>query len=449
MSRDITTTQIDAYRSAFNADTSARVAQNAVCGQDVQSLSLSRAHVQDMDDSFSTKLDAWSATNQRRSGRCWLFAALNLFRVGTMKKLNVKEFEFSQAHIHFWDKLERANHFLEAILERADRPIDDRTLHFLLSDPIGDGGQWNMAMNLIRKHGLVPQCAYPESHSSSETRWMNASLKELLRTTASELRALIESGVQSEDIRAHKEARMADTWRVLCIHLGTPPERFDWQWRDKDDEFHRVGTLSPQEFVAEYVTVDWEDYVCLVHDPRNAFYQTYTVDCLQNVAGGPSVVYLNIPIEEMKAITQRLLEEGTPVWMGCDVGKQMDRKRGLWDAALFESQALYGVEFGMDKTTRLRFGQTMMTHAMLFTGVDVVDGQPRRWRVENSWGADNGVKGFYTMNDSWFDEYMFEISAPDSHLSDQMREGLRTEPVVLPAWDPMGSLARKEVHPAL
>jgi bleomycin hydrolase len=397
-----------------------------------------------MDDSFSIKLDGWPVTNQKRSGRCWLFAALNLLRAGAMKKLNVKEFEFSQAHTHFWDKFERANHFLETIIERGDKSTDDRTTHFMLRDPIGDGGQWNMAMNLIRKHGLVPQSAYPESHSSSETRYMNATLKELLRTGASELRARMESGAGAAELQAHKEARMADIWRVLCIHLGTPPERFDWQWRDKDDKFHRAGSMTPQEFAAEYVTIDWEDYVCLVHDPRNAFYQTYTVDCLQNVAGGPPVVYLNIPIEEMKAIAQRLLEEGTPVWMGCDVAPQMDRKRGLWDAALFESQALYGVEFGLDKANRLLFGQTMMTHAMLFTGVDVVDGRPRRWRVENSWGADNGVKGFYTMNDGWFDEYMFEIAAPSGHLSEQMREGLGTEPVVLPAWDPMGSLAHDD-----
>ena len=446
MSHDVTQTQIDSYRAAFNADSSARIAQNAVCGQDIQSLTLSRSRVQEMDDSFSTRLDAWSVTNQNRSGRCWLFAALNLFRVGAMEKMNLKEFEFSQSHIHFWDKLERSNHFLEAIMERADRPIEDRTIHFMLNDPIGDGGQWNMAMNLIRKHGLVPQSAYPESHSSSDTRWMNATLKEILRTSASELRSLINGGSSSEEVRAHKESRMADIWRVLCIHLGTPPESFDWQWRDKDKEFHRAGTMTPQEFVSEYVTIDWENYVCLVHDPRNDFYQTYTVDCLQNVAGGPPVVYLNIPIEEMKDIAQRLLEEGTPVWMGCDVGKQMDRKRGLWNADLFESQQLYGVDFGMDKASRLRFGQTMMTHAMLFTGVDVLDGRPRRWRVENSWGSDNGVKGFYTMNDSWFDEYMFEIAAPSSHLSDQMREGLNTEPIVLPAWDPMGSLARSDAQ---
>jgi bleomycin hydrolase len=442
MARDITSAQLTAYREAFEADPSARVAQNAVCSTDINALTLNRDRVQSMDDSFSTKLDGWSVTHQHRSGRCWLFAALNLLRVGAMNKMNLKDFEFSQAHIHFWDKLERSNHFLETFIERSDRDIDDRTLHFMLHDPIGDGGQWNMATNLIRKHGLVPKSAYPESHSSSETRFMNGTLKEILRTSASELRSLIQSGADADAVRSHKESRMADIWRVLCIHLGTPPERFDWQWRDKDKTFHRAGSMTPQEFVAEYVTVDWENYVCLVHDPRNPVYQTYTVDCLQNVAGGPPVVYLNIPIDEMKAITQRLLEEGTPVWMGCDVGKHMDRKRGLWDASLFEPQALYGVQYAMDKAARLRFGQTMMTHAMLFTGVDVVDGTPRRWRVENSWGAENGVKGFYTMNDGWFDEYMFEIAAPTTHLSAAMRKGLETEPVVLPAWDPMGSLAR-------
>jgi bleomycin hydrolase len=444
MQHDVTTSQIEAYRAAFKSDPTARVAQNAVAGQDIQSLTLSRDHVQSMDDSFSTRLDDWKVTHQNRSGRCWLFAALNLFRPGAMKKLNVKQFEFSQSYIHFWDKLEPSNHFLEAIIARADRSTDDRTIHFLLGDPIGDGGQWNMATNLIRKHGLVPQSAYPESHSSSNTRFMNATLKEILRTSAFELREMIAAGENEAAVHAHKESRMVDIWRVLCIHLGTPPERFDWQWHDKDKEFHRMGTMTPQEFVAEYVTEDWENYVCLVHDPRNAFYQTYTVDCLQNVAGGPPVVYLNVPIDEMKAITQRLLEGGTAVWMGCDVGQQMDRKRGLWDAELFESQQLYGVRYGIEKEARLRFGQTMMTHAMLFTGVDVVDGKARRWRVENSWGADNGVKGFYTMNDNWFDQYMFEIAAPRDHLNEKMLEGLKKEPIVLPAWDPMGSLARSE-----
>ncbi len=441
MPGQITKKQIESMRAEFDGDPSAKVAQNAVTGNNVASVSLRRDLVQEVDFTFSTKLDNWKATNQKSSGRCWLFATLNLFRPGTMKKMNVKEFEFSQAHIHFWDKFERSNHFLEAIIETSDRAVDDRTIHFLLSDPIGDGGQWNMAMNLIRKHGLVPKSAYPESNSSSSTRWMNSILKDILRSTASEIREIIGSGGTAEDARAHKESRMKDIWRVLCIHLGTPPDSFDWQWRDKDKEFHRRGKMTPQEFAGEFVDIDWEDYVCIVNDPRNEYYQTYTVEYLQNVAGGPPVVYLNVPSDEMKSITQKILEDGLPVWMGCDVGKQMDRKRGLWDANLFETNELYGVNYGMDKADRLRYGQTMMTHAMLFTGVDVVDGKPRRWRVENSWGDDSGEKGFYTMNDNWYDEHMFEIATSRKYLSKKMLDGLETEPRVLDAWDPMGSLA--------
>ncbi len=441
MGKTVTRKQVVELRKEFAADPSNRVAQNAVTNVQLPDLTLNRDLVQDIDDSFSTKLDEWKVTAQMKSGRCWLFATLNLFRVGAMKKMNLKNFEFSQAHTHFWDKFERSNHLLEAIIDTAGRPVNDRTIHFLLSDPIGDGGQWNMAMNLIRKHGLVPMSAYPESNSSSATRWMNAELRNMLRSSACEIRAIIDGGGSVEEARAHKEKRIADIWNMLCIHLGTPPKTFNWQWRDKDGEFHRKGRMTPQQFAAEYVDIDWEDYVCIVNDPRNEYYRTYTVDFLQNVAGGPPVVYLNVPSKEMKAITQKLLEDGMPVWMGCDVGKEMDRKRGLWDAELFDVEGLYGVEYGMDKADRLRHNQTMMTHAMLFTGVDVVNGRPRRWRVENSWGDKTGQKGYYTMNDSWYDEYMFEIAAPTSYLSEKMLAGLEAEPVVLPAWDPMGSLA--------
>jgi bleomycin hydrolase len=441
MGKTITRKQVVELRKDFAANPSNKVAQNAVTNVQLPDLTLDRNLVQNMDSSFSTKLDDWKVTAQMKSGRCWLFATLNLFRVGAMKKMNLKNFEFSQAHIHFWDKFERANHLLEAIIETADRPVDDRTIHFLLSDPIGDGGQWNMAMNLIRKHGLVPKSAFPESNTSSATRWMNTELKNILRSSACEIRAILEGGGTEDEAREHKEKRIADVWKMLCIHLGTPPKTFDWQWRDKDDKFHRKGRMTPQQFAAEYVDIEWEDYVCIVNDPRNEYYRTYTIDFLQNVAGGPPVVYLNVPSKEMKAVTQRLLEDGMPVWMGCDVGKEMDRKKGLWDADLFDVEGLYGVEYGMDKADRLRHNQTMMTHAMLFTGVDVVNGRARRWRVENSWGGETGQKGYYTMNDSWYDEYMFEIAAPTSYLNEKMVAGLETEPVVLPAWDPMGSLA--------
>ena len=442
MGKKITKKQVSVLRKDFAANPANKVAQNAVTNVQLPDLTLNRDLVQNIDTSFSIKLDDWKVTSQKRSGRCWLFAALNLFRVGAMKKMKLKDFEFSQAHLHFWDKFERSNHLLEAIIDTADRPIDDRTIHFLLSDPIGDGGQWNMAMNLIRKYGLVPKSAYPESNTSSATRWMNTELKNILRTSACEIRGILSRGGTIDEAREHKEKRVADIWNMLCIHLGTPPQTFDWQWRDKDNKFHRMGEMTPKQFAEEYVDIDWENYVCIVNDPRNEYYRTYTVDYLQNVAGGPPVVYLNVPSKEMKAINQKLLEDGIPVWMGCDVGKEMERKKGLWDANLFDVGGLYGVEYGMDKADRLRHNQTMMTHAMLFTGVDVVDGKARRWRVENSWGGDTGQKGYYTMNDSWYDEHMFEIASPISYLNEKMIAGLEGEPVVLPAWDPMGSLAQ-------
>ena len=207
-------------------------------------------------------------------------------------------------------------------------------------------------------------------------------LKNILRSSACEIREILGNGGSLDEARAHKEKRVSDIWNMLCIHLGTPPTSFDWQWRDKDDKFHRKGEMTPQEFAAEYVDVDWRNYVCIVNDPRNAYYQTYTVDYLQNVAGGPPVVYLNVPSDEMKAITQKLLEDGIPVWMGCDVGKEMDEKVIL-GCESFNVSGLYGVEYGMDKENRLRHGQTMMT-MMLFTGVDVVDGNHVDG-VENSW----------------------------------------------------------------
>jgi bleomycin hydrolase len=231
--------------------------------------------------------------------------------------------------------------------------------------------------------------------------------------------------------------------RVLCIHLGTPPEEFLWQWTDKDRVFHRVGTMTPQEFAREYVTVPLDDYVCLVHDPRptSPTGRTFTVEYLGNVLEAPPVTYLNVGIDVIRDIASRTLQDGEPVWFGCDVGKMMSNDVAVWDAHLFDYPSVYDTAFSLDKADRLTFHESQMTHAMLFTGVDIVDGRPRRWRVENSWGKEKGREGFYTMNDSWFDEYLFEIAARADQLPEELRTALDREPIVLPAWDPMGALA--------
>ena len=435
--------RIAALDEGFRTNPMARLAQNAVTQTAADDVALNRQVVNTSDATFSTLLDDWKVTNQKKSGRCWMFAALNLMRVGAMKAMNLKDFEFSQNYTLFWDKFERSNYFLEEILATRERHVDDRLVAFLLGEPLSDGGQWNMAVNIIRKHGLVPKSAMPETESSSNTYRMNSMLTYKLREGARDLRLAAQQGASLDALREQKHRTLEEIWRILCIHLGSPPVEFDWQWNDKDKVFHRDGTMTPQRFAERYVDIPLDDYVCLVNDPRpeNPYGQTYTVQSLGNVVGGKPVVYLNVEMDVMKDITRRLLEAGTPVWFGCDVGKQMRRVEGLWDSKVLDFESLYQTEFGLDKAARLHHHQTLMTHAMLFTGVDIVDGAPRRWRVENSWGDENGLKGFYTMNDSWFDEYMVEIAAPKSMLTPELLQALEGEPKVLPAWDPMGALA--------
>ncbi len=444
MAGAIDTTRIDSLRNGFDANPKWRLAQNAVSQVTIDDVALDRSIVTTTDYSFSTWLDDWKVTNQKQSGRCWLFAALNLFRAGAMKSLNVKDFEFSQNWTLFWDKFERANYFLEGIIETGERDIDDRTVAFLLDRPLDDGGQWNMFVNLVRKHGLVPQSAMPETESSSCTRRMNGILLNVLRRGARDLRRCLGRGGSMDEARDAKSEVLDQVWRILCVHLGTPPEDFDWQWNDTDREYHRTGRMTPLEFVDAYVDLPIDDYVCLVHDARESspFGRTYTVEHLGNVVGGEPIRYLNIEIELMKELAIKALQGGEPVWFGCDVGKMFRRDIGIWDAKLFDYENMYDVPFNLTKGDRLEYHETLMTHAMLFTGVDVIDGAPRRWRVENSWGDEKvGRKGFQVMNDSWFDEYMFEIAARKSALPSELQDALETEPIVLPPWDPMGALA--------
>jgi bleomycin hydrolase len=439
MERNLTAEQLALFEKEFASNPQYRVMQNAVTQTPVNAIALDRQVVTSIDHSVSNLLDDWKVTNQKKSGRCWLFAGLNLLRAGAADKLGVKDFEFSQNYVLFWDKFERSNFFLEAIIETADRDVDDRTVAHLLSDPIGDGGQWNMFVALVRKHGLVPKTAMPETESSSATAQMNDILRKLLRQGARDLRAL--EGLEAQ--RDRKQEILTDIHRVLSIHLGTPPQKFIWQWKDSDKGFHRDGWTTPAEFAAAYVQLPVEEFVCLVHDPRESspVGRTFTVDFLGNVIDAPPVVYLNVEIELMKQLTQDAIIGGEPVWFGCDVGKQMNADLGYWDAKLYDYSAVYDTEFTLDKAERLVHHETLMTHAMLFTGVDVVDGKPRRWRVENSWGDEKADSGFWTMNDSWFGEHVFEIAVRRSALPAELQARLDDEPIVLPAWDPMGALA--------
>ena len=439
----VSSEHITAFQDNFRTNPAYRIVQNAITQTSVDEIALNRDLVMGLDHSFSTTLDTWSVTNQKKSGRCWMFAGLNLCRPGAMEKMNLKTFEFSQNYLLFWDKLEKANYFLEAILATAERSEDERTVHWLLGNMLSDGGQWNMFVNLLHKYGAVPKSAMPETESSSNTMRMNAILKEKLREGARILRTAVAHGATVDEARASKQAILNVVYRILAMHLGTPPGTFDWQWQDKDRHFHRDGLLTPQEFAARYITLPLDDYVCLVHDPRatSPYGKTFTVEYLGNVWEGGITRYLNVEMDLLKDIGRRTLLDGEPVWFGCDVGKMLRRDAGLWDARVFDYASVYDTAFSLTKAERLVYRQTQMTHAMLFTGVDIVDGASRRWRVENSWGDEHGQKGFYLMNDSWFDEYIFEIAAHKRYVPAALLGAFEEAPIVLPAWDPMGSLA--------
>ena len=442
MNGALTTADLELMRKEFAANPTYRMVQNAATQTAVKDLVLDREVVTGIDHSVSHLLDDWKPTDQAKSGRCWLFAGLNLLRVGAARVMNLKDFEFSQNHIMYWDKLERANYFLEAMIETAERDIDDCTVAQLMTTVADDGGQWNMFVALVRKHGLVPKSAMPETKSSADTDQMNSVLRRVLRQGAKDVRALLPRG--TEAMRARKQEILTVVHRVLTMHLGTPPEQFDWQWTDKDRGFHRDGVMTPTDFASKYVTLPLDEFICLVHDPRETspIGRTFTVEYLGNVVDGDRVVYLNVDVATMKQIAKQTVVAGEPVWFGCDVDQMMRNDLGIWDAELFDYAGFYDTTFELDKAERLMFHETAMTHAMLFTGVDVVDDVARRWRVENSWGEERGQKGFYTMNDSWFDEYVFEIAARRNALPAELQAALDEEPIVLPAWDPMGSLAR-------
>lgn len=444
-SRHLSLEQIEAYQQALEAEPRHRLALNAIAKNPVSAVALNRRVVTNVNHTFSHQLKSNDITAQARSGRCWLFAGLNVFRVEAMKHLNVEKFELSQNYMMFWDKLEKANYFLESIIETGNEPTDGRLIMFLLTNPIQDGGQWDMFVNLVKKYGVVPKTFMPETESSGNTGLMTALITARLREHAAELRRMHTQYATEAELRERKVAMMDEVYRMLAIHLGEPPREFIWQWRDKDNNFHRDGTLSPQEFYKRYVQFDLDSMVCLINCPTadKPFNKLYTIQYLGNVVEGHIVRYLNVELATFKQAAQDQLMAGESVWFGCDVGKKLERDLGILDMDLYDYELAYGFQYKADKAERVDYGQSVMTHAMVFTGVDVNPyGKPLKWRVENSWGDQLGDKGFLVMSDAWFDEYMYEVVVDKRHVSADLLKVLDTEPVVLPPWDPMGSLAR-------
>lgn len=444
MNHDITNEVLTEFSTAFSSNPVNHIAMNAVTSAGLLAASKNPMAQRESRHSYSISLEQGEITNQKQSGRCWMFAALNTFRFEVMKNLNLKTFELSQNYTLFYDKLEKSNYFLESILETLDEPTQGRLISFLLSAPLGDGGQWDMLCNLVRKYGVVPKEAMPETVSSSATREMTSALTRKLREDACRLRKAYADGSTLDELRKKKEAMMEEIYRVLCICLGEPPKTFDLEVTDKDDKFIRDTNLTGTAFFEKYVGLNLDDYVSLINAPTadKPYHRSYSVKFLGNVKEGCPVRYLNLPIEELKKAAIAQMKDGSPVWFGCDVGKDSSRDEGLLDTNTYQTDKLLGVTFGMNKAERLDYGESLMTHAMVFQGVNLdEEGKPNRWRVENSWGDAPGKKGYYVMSDEWFDEYMYQIVVNKKYLPDSYIAEYDSEPIMLEPWDPMGSLA--------
>ena len=445
MKQSVTNEDIKRFSVSFDRNPKNLLALNAVTQNGIAAVALSRKEVDRINYTFSNLIESPEATNQERSGRCWLFSGLSLLSLEAMKKLNLQTFELSEIYQMFWDKLEKANYFLENIIETRDEPMDSRMILALLSDPLSDGGQWDMFVNLVDKYGVVPKSFMPETVSSSNSDSMNTLLASKLREYAKLLRDLYTQGSSAEDLRESKCGLLEEFYRMLAIHLGKPPCNFYWEWRDKDQIFHRDGDMTPKEFYKKYVDVDLDALVCLINAPTKdkQYNKIYTVKYLGNVIGGRPVRYLNVDMETLKKAAVDMIKGNHAVWFGCDVGQMLVTEMGAMDLNVYDYDIVYGTDFKLDKAGRLEYRNSEMTHAMVLTGVDLTETEkPRKWRVENSWGAMIGDRGYMYMMDEWFDEYVFEVTVRKEYLSPELLNVLCTEPIVLPPWDPMGGLAR-------
>lgn len=425
---------------SFTNDAVGRLVQNAVTGTGADTVSLDRTLVNSVDETTSQRLDSWKVIDQKHSGRCWEFAGLNVLRAKVIDELKVDDFQFSQNYIAFFDKLEKANHTLSRATATASRDASEEEVRSIMDYPSEDGGWWFQFTDIVAKYGLVPSWAMPDTESAGNTAQMNQALATVLRRAIGRIR---EGATNSDPAEgsAHMEAvrneALNAVWRILAIHLGTPPTSFMWQYRDKDKNFHRKGTYTPLKYAHEIVPQAFDPWVALAHDPReeHPVGRTYVHEHTPYMEGGTPYWHLSVGLDLLKKTIVESIADGEPVWFSCDVKKQFDKDLGIWDAKLHDYEALYGIDMDMSKAERLRLRESGGTHAMTFVGVDLVDDVPVRWRVENSWGDEVGRKGFFTMNDSWFDEYVYEVIVPRSRVSDDIAKACDQEPIVLPEWD--------------
>ncbi|MCJ1477435.1 hypothetical protein MMC13_006106 [Lambiella insularis] len=423
--QSISVSTVEAWEKELMEDPKNRLALNALTTHDAKAVLTSRASTISNSQNFNIKIEheGGPITNQKSSGRCWLFAATNVFRVAIMNKHNLKKFELSQAYLFYWDKLEKANYFLEQILDTVDEELSGRLVQTLLAAPVNDGGQWDMVANLVQKYGLVPQALYPDSFNATASSTMNQIITTKLREYALELRSMANESKdtkESSKLRAAKDKMLREIHLILTLMLGQPPpsnKEFTWEFYDKDEKFHSV-VASPVKFAAELSSPeaveansgsDVRTLFSLVNDPRNEYGQLLMVSRLGNVFGGRGVTYVNVDMSTMKSACISMLEAGIPIFFGSDVGKFSENKSGIMDTGLIDYELGFNIRLGLTKAQRLMTGESAMTHAMVLTAVHVVDGKSVRWRVQNSWGEKAGTEGWFVMSDKWMDEFTYQV----------------------------------------
>ena len=447
MDKSVSLDMIKSFNKDCNSDYSMKLSRNAATHNEITDLAMDWNKFRKIDHTFSEQITGeMKITNQKSSGRCWGYAGLNLFRIYLGRKHGLRNFEFSQTYFMFWDKLEKSNYFLNSIIDTAQKSWDSRLIMHLLDNPIQDGGQWDMWVNLINKYGVVPKSEMPETYQSGKSMRMNRMITRKLREFAKALRKAINGKKSMEEIFKLKDRMLSIVYKMLVIHLGQPPESFTWQVRDKKKNFHRYDDLTPNVFFKDHVGLDLNNFVCLIDCPMSdkKYNRVYTVEYLGNVIEGNAIRYLNVEIDVLKRATIESIKNNDPVWFGCDVSKYLHRTHGVMDTQLFDFELFYGTSFTLDKASRLEYGESKMTHAMLFTGVDLdSNGNPKKWRVENSWGERNGEKGYYIMSNDWFEQYLYEVVIDKKYLDSKIVEMYESQDAkLLPPWDPMGALAR-------
>ncbi|HEM3465060.1 aminopeptidase C [Streptococcus suis] len=428
----------------YLANPSLQATENAVSHNGLLKSLETRQSAIDNDYVFSIDLTKDAVSNQKASGRCWMFAALNTFRHKLISDFKLENFELSQAHTFFWDKYEKSNWFLEQIIATADQEIGSRKVKFLLDTPQQDGGQWDMVVALFEKYGVVPKSVYPESISSSASRELNQYLNKLLRQDAQILRDLLAKGASPEEVQTQKENLLQEIFNFLAVNLGLPPRNFDFAYRDKDNVYHRDTNVTPQAFYEKYVGLKLSDYVSIINAPTTdkPYNKSYTVELLGNVVGAPAVRYLNVEMNRFKELAIAQLKAGESVWFGSDVGQSSNRQTGIMATNTYDFSSGLGIHFHQDKAGRLDYSESLMTHAMVLTGVDLDDNElPLKWKVENSWGDKVGDKGYFVASDSWMDEYTYQIVVRKEFLTQEELAAYQAQPQVLAPWDPMGALA--------